>query len=337
MLERLPAPFDRHPGTWFLVGVATTMYVAVAAATQGTGFLASSAYTLRHFGATDGPSMLMGQWWRVVTSLFLHHDLLHLAFNMQALLVIGRSLEQVTDGRRVFGLFVLTGAASMAGSSAWYGWISPALGNTEAVLAVSAGASGAICGLLGAAWVAARRLRSPAPVRAALERWAVFILLFGLVVPGVNNVAHAVGLATGVALGWRVPLGPLRSRRGYTGETLGAALLMSGVLTAFVFAALDARGEPAYLAHDGEAATLAGFEVRGATRWENSDQVRRTRLCLDAAAEGSPTTRERCDDARRALAFGPTYAALARVAAAEGDAARAARYARVAAALPRGE
>ena len=128
-----------------------------------------------------------GQWWRLVTAMFVHASPDHIAFNMLALFQLGRYLEPRYAPARFLGLYFVCGTASSAASAAWY-W------NDDIV---QIGASGAIMAVLGggvvSAWRVGDRGRS---FRNSLAIWAVVVLVNG-VLYSANNVAHVVGLATG--------------------------------------------------------------------------------------------------------------------------------------------
>lgn len=137
------------------------------------------------------PAVADGQFYRLVTSAFLHYGVLHLLVNMWALYVVGPALE-VTVGRwRFAGLY---GLSALGGSVAVY-LLAPL--NTT-----TAGASGAIFGLFGAAFVVARRLRLDSGWLGAV---IVVNLIFTFSIPHISWQGHVGGLVTGtlVALAYR--------------------------------------------------------------------------------------------------------------------------------------
>ena len=96
-------------------------------------------YTLAQFGANVPGLVKAGEWWRLVASVFLHVGPLHLLFNLYALYLFGAFVERLAGRWEMFVVFMVAGICGSAAST-WLG--NPAL---------SAGASGAIMGLLGAA------------------------------------------------------------------------------------------------------------------------------------------------------------------------------------------
>jgi rhomboid protease GluP len=129
---------------------------------------------------------------RLITNLFVHFGLLHVIFNFYALLQLGPLLEEVYGRSRFLFVFLATGVAGSAASLYWH-WDRPA---------VSAGASSALFGLIGASLVYGWRKGGSYGRSLASEmiRWGIFALLFGLLVPGVDNAAHVGGAAAGALL-----------------------------------------------------------------------------------------------------------------------------------------
>ena len=136
-----------------------------------------------------------GQWWRLLTSGFLHASPMHLAFNMFALWSIGGALEQALGAKR----FVAVYLACLLSGSFGVMLVSPG--------ARTVGASGAVFGLFGV--LLALQLSRSIPL--AQTRLGM-VLAFTFLVPGISIGGHIGGLIGGVILGvaW---FGPPRSRR----------------------------------------------------------------------------------------------------------------------------
>ncbi|TGG95086.1 rhomboid family intramembrane serine protease [Natronospirillum operosum] len=152
------------------------------------------AEVLAHWGANFGPWTSDGQWWRLLSSVFLHGGLLHLVFNTLILANIGIMLEPLLGRWLYTGLYLLTGAlASLTSVYFNYG-------------AVSVGASGAIFGLYGyfLALLLSDLFR-PEIRGQFLRGTVVFVginLALGFTVPMIDNAAHLGGLAAGAILGF---------------------------------------------------------------------------------------------------------------------------------------
>lgn len=127
-----------------------------------------------------------GEYWRIVTSGFLHVGPLHLAFNMFALWIIGREVEAVLGRARfvaVYGVALLGGAAAVM-------LLSNPLGPT-------AGASGAVFGMMGALFVLLRRLKLPAGQVIGVIAINVVI---SFTIPQISWQGHLGGLVFGAAV-----------------------------------------------------------------------------------------------------------------------------------------
>jgi membrane associated rhomboid family serine protease len=127
------------------------------------------------------------EWYRLVTSMFLHFGLMHLAMNMLAVWIYGLEVERAEGSVRTVGAFLATG---LVGGAAAFLWHSP--------FATVAGASGGVFGLLGVALILT--VRAGRPAQPLLGLLAVNLVI-GLVVPNISLAAHAGGFVAGVAYG----------------------------------------------------------------------------------------------------------------------------------------
>jgi membrane associated rhomboid family serine protease len=150
------------------------------------GLLGGSS--LARLGGLYGPLVAAGQWWRIVTSGFLHSGLLHLAFNMAALFVFGSALERSVGRLRFTTIYVTSLMAGSLGALL----LSPG--------ALTIGASGAIFGLFGA--ILAGQRASGISLRAGgMIPLLVINLVFTIAMPGISVGGHLGGLAGGLAAG----------------------------------------------------------------------------------------------------------------------------------------
>ncbi|MFF7854551.1 rhomboid family intramembrane serine protease [Streptomyces sp. NPDC007904] len=163
-----------------------------------------------------------GEWYRLVTSMFTHEQIWHIAFNMLSLWWLGGPLEQALGRARYLALYLISG---LAGSALTYLLAS---GTTA-----SLGASGAIFGLFGATAVLMRRLDyDMRPIIALL----VINLIFTFGWADIAWQAHIGGLVAGVVIGYAMVHAP-RERRaliqyGSCGLVLGVVVLMTLLRTA---------------------------------------------------------------------------------------------------------
>ncbi|WP_419912341.1 rhomboid family intramembrane serine protease [Candidatus Poriferisodalis sp.] len=142
--------------------------------------------------STFGPYIAeWGEWWRVATGTFLHADLRHLIFNMLILYLLGRRLEHTVGPALLAGTYVV----SLLGGSAG------ALLHRPDVAAV--GASGAVYGVMGAAYVV-EYLRGGNPWRDGLGTLILINVVFSFLVPNISIGGHLGGLAAGVLAGFAI-------------------------------------------------------------------------------------------------------------------------------------
>jgi rhomboid protease GluP len=194
-----PAPWLRRQSTSMAVtqvifGINVAVFLGMLFA--GVSILDHPAgQDLVHWGANYGPFTLSGQWWRLLTCVFIHGSFLHIAFNMWCLWDLG-ALAESLYGHWTFGtVYLITGVAASLASVAW----------NPNVLSV--GASGAIFGIAGAL-IASFYLGEFSLPRAAitgtLRSVVVFVgynLVFGAVASRTDNAAHVGGLVSGLILG----------------------------------------------------------------------------------------------------------------------------------------
>jgi|SRR5579864_139609 len=152
-------------------------------------------YLLLTWGSDYGPLTLTGQYWRLITVMFVHSNFLHLAVNMLFLWRFGKPLDRLLARTQMLGLYLLTGVAA----SLWSLYSNPLMGG--------AGASGAIYGLAGV-WIALlafARLDLPRRNVIGILVWLFLSLPFGMLSGHASKhmdyVAHAGGLVSGFVIG----------------------------------------------------------------------------------------------------------------------------------------
>jgi len=184
----LSLPIYRPVVTYVLLGL---ILLAFGAETLAGG--STETEVLIKLGAKYTPLIALGEYWRLFTAMFLHIGWMHLAFNAYALVAIGTDLERIVGWARFLVIYLLSG---LFGSLASYAF-SPHL---------SAGASGAIFGVIGAlgAFFALYRERLGQWGRGRLGNILFLIainLFFGFTNPGIDNYGHLGGLLSGAVLG----------------------------------------------------------------------------------------------------------------------------------------
>jgi rhomboid protease GluP len=189
-------------------------WLAITAAGGGGGFRilwGMGGETMYRLGASHPyPIFYQHEWWRVVTAMFLHGGLIHIGFNMMALMQFGPALEELYGSARYLFFYVVTGMFGFF-VSAW-------LGN------YSLGASGGLLGLVGLMLAITSR-RGGAymrDLRSRLISSVVILFILGFSGMGMDNYAHAAGLASGFGLGKLFPdRQPVNSRERQTAYALG--------------------------------------------------------------------------------------------------------------------
>ncbi|MFD0289950.1 rhomboid family intramembrane serine protease [Streptomyces sp. NPDC127118] len=206
--------------TKILLGINVVVYLAVLA--KGTALvddlmLLGSAQTY-YGGPPEG--VAEGQWYRLVTSMFLHQEMWHIAFNMLGLWWLGGPLEAALGRARYLTLYLVSG---LAGSALTYWLSAPQQG--------SLGASGAIFGLLGATAVLMRRLNyDMRPVFALL---AVNLVITFNPWGGIAWQAHVGGLVAGTLIAIGMVHAP-RERRALVQYGTSALVLAAVILVVVI-------------------------------------------------------------------------------------------------------
>ena len=199
-----PAPWLRSQSssmavTQAIFGINVAVFVAMSLA--GVSMLDNpSGQDLVHWGANFGPLTVSGQWWRLLTCVFIHGGLLHIAINMWCLWNLGRLAESLYGHWTFAAVYLITGLAASLASLIW----------NPVVLSV--GASGAIFGIAGAL-IASFYLGEFSLPRAAMSGvlrsvliFAGYSLVFGAMSRSTDNAAHVGGLLMGLLLGALIAL-----------------------------------------------------------------------------------------------------------------------------------
>jgi rhomboid protease GluP len=179
-----------------VIGIHLAVYVLMLLLYPARGETGGERYepseqALVAFGVSDwGRIVLCGHYWRLLTAVFLHLDVVHLLFNSIAVFILVPPAALTFGPHRTTCLYLLTGLLA--------GYVSHLLGNS------GAGASGALCGLIGALAVYGWR-RGGGEGRQLTRRmitWAVIILVWGFLFPGIDSAAHGAGFVSGAVFGY---------------------------------------------------------------------------------------------------------------------------------------
>ena len=186
-------------GTCIVVYLLTLLATGPAALGGGSLFnlLGPSIQVLRKFGASGAiPVFLEGRWWTVLSAAWLHGGILHIGFNLLWIRQLAPAVGELYGPGRMVIIYTAGAILGFAMSSAagWYLTFMPIPVLMGAPFTV--GASAPIFGLLGALVHYGRRGGSSA-VRGQAVSWALTMFVFGLIMPGVDNYAHAGGFLGG--------------------------------------------------------------------------------------------------------------------------------------------
>ena len=215
LLEKL-TPVVWVTPTLLVMNVAYYVFMV----SRGVDPLQPDVPQLLRWGADYAPMTWNGQPWRLVSNLFIHCGILHLALNMWALWSAGRLLERLVGSTGYLIIYFASGVAGSLTSLWWNGDV------------VSAGASGAIFGLLGAfatfIWNRADSFPIAAlgQLRNSLAMCIGYNLLFGASIQGIDQAAHVGGLLCGLVCGGLLsqPLDQFTTRRRFQKNLVTAAV-----------------------------------------------------------------------------------------------------------------
>jgi rhomboid protease GluP len=207
--------------TLTIIGLNALVYAAMSL--SGASWVQPTAMDAIRWGADFGPLTLSGEWWRLLTSTFVHFGIIHIGLNLWCLWNLGAVLEPLMGRKRFCVMYLASGLAASMVSVAWNPW------------RVSAGASGAIFGVAGAfvSYLALKKTSFDGPlVRKNLKSMAIFIIynlvrgLGGMI----DNSAHVGGLIAGLILGASIP--PVAPASVLEGAEQSAALVSGRAIDA---------------------------------------------------------------------------------------------------------
>ena len=167
------------------------------------------------------------EWWSLISANWLHGSLMHIIFNMTALIQIAPLIIQEYGISRMFVIYTLGGTAGF--------YLSYLAG-----VSVTIGASASICSLIGAAlyFGKSRGGLFGQAVYKQTSGWIVSLAVLGLLIPNINNWGHGGGVVAGIALGWL--LGYNERKRENFGHGLMAGICLILTLGVLVWSLVSA-------------------------------------------------------------------------------------------------
>ncbi len=200
--------------------IAANLAVYLLAAATNPAALSGAVITELHIRfAFIGDAVAAGQYYRALTSAFLHFGPLHIAFNMYALWLFGQELERLYGRARFVGLYLVS---ALGGSALAY-----VISSSNGVLA---GASGAVFGLFGAYFITARKI--------GIQTGGLLVLVginlaLGFILPNIGWQAHIGGLVTGAAMAAVLAYAPRGPRRTVV-QAAGSAVIVALIVVVFL-------------------------------------------------------------------------------------------------------
>jgi rhomboid protease GluP len=244
------------PATYVLVGINVAVFVLMLL--RHVSGLSPTPEQLMQWGANNAGSVLVqGAWWRIVTAMFVHVGILHLATNMWCLWNLGLLAEPLMGSFGVVAVYVLTGAAGNLLSVLWNGvrynvaHVPHQAFDPLAYFPPGAGASGAVFGIAGALIVLLKSQRLPVPpdelkrLRKSVIYFAAINLVIGLTISldvvssrtgiSIDNSAHLGGVLCGLL--FAAPMVPRigNPKRVFLTRLQVAVWMIVGILVLFGF------------------------------------------------------------------------------------------------------
>jgi rhomboid protease GluP len=241
-LRQLGADFGFVP---FVIGASTVLYALTLFASgpdimrmSGVSILAPNQQSLLRFGASGALAVFgLGWWWTVLSASWLHGNLLHIVFNMMWVRDLGPVVVDLYGAPRAILVYVVAGVTGFLMSSA-LGYLNLPIPIFHGAF-LTVGASASIFGLLGALVHYGRRGGSSL-IHGQAVNYAIILFIMGVVMPGVDNTAHAGGFLGGYAMS--AFFGPFTRERG--DHLIVALVSLAATLLAVLVSVMKSFGLP---------------------------------------------------------------------------------------------
>lgn len=265
------------PATGAIVAANILVFAAMAVFTGAAAITGPSQETLLNFGADQGIRAMNGEYWRIVTNIFVHIGLLHCFMNMWIFAVMGPNVE------RIYGSFKFTVAYFFAGIIASLSSIYMHPHN------ISAGASGAVFGVFGL-WfgflVANRGMLQENFVKSNMKSAVVFLIMVlvnGFMQTGTDNAAHIGGVVAGYVCGFLISPNFPNQPKFRTKDFLGIAIMAALVVATYYLA--SAKTLTSTQTHS---VALAPFDLKEPTLLLKKNKPQEAMLLLDKIVDKNP-------------------------------------------------
>ena len=181
--ENFKQYINAYPVVSILIAINLVIYII--------GLIPGVGDDIFYFGVSVNGLILEGEWWRIITSMFLHGGFMHVLLNMFSLFLFGPELEKIAGKTRFLAIYLLSGIG---------GGLATLL--TQHAMYATVGASGAIFGIFGAYAAILYRYRHSMPqLRQVILPIIIISVILTFLQPDVNEAGHIGGLATGFIIG----------------------------------------------------------------------------------------------------------------------------------------
>lgn len=209
--------------------MAINLLVFILMVVNGAGLFEPDGYVHIKWGSNYTPLTLSGDWWRLITNIFIHFGFIHLAMNMYCLYTVGIYLEPMLGKVRYLTAYLCTGVLAGIVSLWWHKeWVN------------SAGASGAIFGIYGLFLALLTTKLIPEKIRKTLLLsigiFVAYNLIYGLK-SGIDNSAHVGGLVTGFVFGYGIVYSIKKEKEKLPVAWMIPAIALLTVLITYVYLA----------------------------------------------------------------------------------------------------
>lgn len=188
--------FIRHYWTGRILFVNTLIFLMMAL--DSGSILMPTQEVIIDYGAKDSLRLIGGEWWRLITPVFVHIGLIHFLFNSYAIYILGLQLEPVVGAKYLIPIYFFSGFCGNVASALF-------------TIGISAGASSSIFGMLGCGLVLERAIgrhirqhTGHRPTRGMYTSLVIVNLILGFMIPAIDNAAHIGGLLSGIFLTYAV-------------------------------------------------------------------------------------------------------------------------------------
>lgn len=235
-------------GTYAIIAINAIVFVLMII--NGAGIMDVNAMVHIKWGSNFTTLTLSGDWWRLITNVFIHFGVIHIVMNTYAFYTVGVYLEPMLGKTRYIAAYLCTGVLASIASLWWH---------KDGVN--SAGASGAIFGLYGVFLALLFTNLIPKQMRTALLQsigiFVVYNLIYGMK-SGVDNAAHIGGLVSGLIIGFVYYLGLRNEETGNKKQMVVLGIAAITIAAAFYYLDTNKVSKDARVPILNEISTLSG-------------------------------------------------------------------------------